>query len=380
MNPCQKTAAEELQKDPGDSIAIDHCAFAARDSSRDASRRGVSSRDNRDDKRDLPMPQSNPLRSTWLSPKRLTRSSDLERLVLTLALGATLLLALALPALAQDADEEPSGWQMPASWTNPVEPFQIADHLYYVGTEQLSAFLFVTPAGLILLDAPMQENVDKVLASIRKLGFDPRNIRYLIASHGHFDHVGGIASIQEATGAEIVLSEKDAPLVANGGRGDFFLGSTAPYAAATADRILSPGDVLRLGGLELEANLTAGHTRGCTSWSAVITVAGKPHKMVVVCSLTVLDGYQLTGATPSYEGIARDFCSSVRTLRQLGADLFLASHPSFFSMAKKARTLSRNPQAFVDPEGFDRYLNQAAASIDATLAEQGVSEGCSGVE
>ena len=290
---------------------------------------------------------------------------------------AVLMLGLAGPAFAQEAADEPSGWQMPASWTNPVEPFKIAQNLYYVGTEQLSAFLFVTPAGLILLDAPMQENVERVLASIRALGFDPEDIRYLIASHGHFDHVGGLASLQEATGAEIVLSAKDAPLVANGGRGDFFLGDSSPYSAVEADRIVGPGDVLRLGGLELTANLTAGHTKGCTSWSANVLVAGEMRKMVVVCSLTVLDGYQLAGEAISYEGIAQDFCNSVHTLRRLGAEVFLASHPSFFNMQAKASRRARESEAFVDPAGLDRYLDQARASIEKTLAEQGVATGCS---
>ncbi len=289
-----------------------------------------------------------------------------------------LVVALAGPVLAQDPADEPSEWQMPASWTNPVEPFQIADDLYYVGTEQLSSFLFATSAGLVLLDAPMQQNVDKVLASIRTLGFDPGDIRYLIASHGHFDHVGGLASMQEATGGRIVLSALDAPLVANGGRGDFFLGDTAPYAAVESDRIMAPGDVLRLGGLELTANLTAGHTKGCTSWSAYVQVAGKSRKMVVVCSLSVLEGYHLAGENPSYQGIARDFCNSVRALRRLGAEVFLASHPSFFSMQAKASRLSHDPEAFVDPAGLDRYLDRARASIERTLAEQGVATGCSG--
>lgn len=287
-------------------------------------------------------------------------------------LAAAFVVLLALLPIA------PAQSQWPESWTTATEPFQIADDVYYVGTEQLSSFLFATEAGLVLLDAPMQENVDKVLASIRKLGFDPREIRVLIASHGHIDHVGGLASMQELTGAEVILSTRDAPLVAKGGRGDFFLADRAPYTPVSADRMVENGDVVRLGSLSLTANITAGHTKGCTSWSADVAIAGRPHRLVVVCSLTVLDGYQLVGAAPSYSGIAADFCRSVGALRVLGADIFLAAHPSFFGMAEKASRLSKDRSAFVDPRGLHSYLDTALERIENTLAEQGKSDGCGG--
>ena len=305
----------------------------------------------------------------------MARWLKMER-ALVLATTASLVLSFCPTVAISAAAEE---WKMPESWTRPVEPFAIAEDLYYVGTEQLAAYLFVTDSGHVLLDAPLQQNVARVLASIRTLGFSPEDIRYLIVSHGHFDHAGGLKSMQEVTGARIVVSSADAELLVEGGRGDFFFGDTLAYPHVRAQRFIEDRGVLRLGSLELTANLTPGHTRGCTSWSAQVVVAGKPRRMVVVCSLSVLDGYQLAGEAAGYPGIGADFCKSVETLRSLDAEVFLASHPSFFSMRRKASKLAGHPSVFVDPSGLDRYLDRSLSKIEATLKRQGVPGGCSGV-
>lgn len=298
----------------------------------------------------------------------------ITRQILLLSCMASLVLSSEPVTARSSAAEE---WKMPESWTRPVEPFAIAEDLYYVGTEQLAAYLFVTDAGHVLLDAPLQQNVARVLASIRMLGFSPQDVRYLIASHGHYDHVGGLASMQEATGAEIVVSSAAAELVRVGGRGDFFWGDALVYRRAKVQRVIEDGGVLRLGSLELSAHLTPGHTKGCTSWSAQVVVAGQPRQMVVVCSLSVLDGYQLVGEGSSYPGIGADFCGSVETLRELDAEVFLASHPSFFGMRRKASKTPADPAAFVDPAGLNRYLDDSLSKIEATLEKQGAPEGCS---
>lgn len=284
---------------------------------------------------------------------------------------------VALPAAAQDAE-----FVRPPSWTTPVEPVQIADQLWYVGSEELAAFLFTDPAGHVLVDATLDENLSQLLASIRAAGFDPADIRLLLASHAHFDHVGGLARLRETTGAEIALSEADARLVAAGGRGDFFLGDRAPYPPTPADRILRHGDTVRSGALELTAHLTPGHTRGCTSWSGEVTIDGQPHTFVSVCSLSVLEGYRLTadetaGDEPSYPGIAHDFCSSLAHLESLEPDIFLAPHASFFRMQDKAAARNAGDRkAFIDPVRYHDYLARAGARIEDALRDQGEPGGC----
>ncbi len=277
---------------------------------------------------------------------------------------------LSLPVAAQD-------WETPASWTSPIEPFQIALNLYWVGSEDLAAYLITTDEGHFLIDVPLAENVELVLGNIRKLGFDPADVRIQLASHGHFDHTGGIADALRATGAQLALSAADKTLVANGGRGDFHLADSAPYEAAEASLELVHLDKLRLGSTTLTAHLTPGHTRGCTSWSGTATIGGEELLWVSVCSLTVLDGYQLLGAEESYPGIAQDFCTSVAHLESLSPDIFLASHGSFIRAAEKREAVrAGNRRAFVDPEGYRAYLARARERIEKTLAEQGLPGGC----
>jgi metallo-beta-lactamase class B len=299
----------------------------------------------------------------------------------TSASGAVLGIVVLGAALALRARQAPAPTPdlrtRPANWTEAIEPFAIADGVYWVGSADLSSYLFTSSAGHILIDAPLEENVDLVLRNIEKLGYKPDDIEILIASHGHYDHTGGTATMLERTGAELRLSPEEAKLVGAGGKGDFFLGDRAAYRPAKAARTLSDGEIVRVGDRALTAHFTPGHTKGCTSWSGTVSIAGKDATFVSICSLTVLPGYVLAGEKPSYPGIARDYCSSVAHLRTLAPDIFLASHGSFFGMTEKAARLrAGNALAFFDPTGYTAYLDGAAEKIEKTLAEQGFTGGC----
>ena len=275
------------------------------------------------------------------------------------------------------AQTPPAEFRAPANWTQAIEPFAIAEGLYWVGTADLSSYLFTSDDGHVLIDAPLEENVDRVLASIRKLGFDPADVNVLLASHGHFDHTGGMATMMERTGASLVLSTAEARLVGAGGKGDFFLGDTAAYRPAKATRRIANLDSIRIGNHKLTAHITPGHTKGCTSWSGTVKIAGEKLDFVSICSLSVLPGYRLWGDAPSYPGIARDYCSSVAHLRTLEPDIFLGAHGSFIGLAEKVQALTAgNARAFVDPEGYKEYLDHAQRQIEKTLAEQGHTGGC----
>ncbi len=279
----------------------------------------------------------------------------------------SLILALALtstPAATVQAD-----------WTQAIEPFEIADDLYYVGTADLAAYLFTSAEGHILIDVPLEENVDRILASIRSLGFDPADIEVLLASHAHFDHVGGLARMRELTGARVVLSAADGEMIARGGAGPAAAGPA--YPAVRADRTIGHLATVELGPWTLTAQVTAGHTPGCTSWSGTATIGGAPVAFVSVCSLSVLPGFQLVEAAPTYPGMGAAYCRSLAILEALRPDLFLAPHGSFIDLGNKAASLKRgNARAFVDPDGYLAYLERARGSIERTLVDQGHSGGC----
>lgn len=274
-----------------------------------------------------------------------------------------LLLLLPYAALAQDP-----------TWTERLEPVRIADNLHYVGTAGLSAFLLTSDEGHVLIDAPLEENVPVILENIRGLGFDPADVRVLIASHAHFDHVGGMAAMLDATGADLVLSAADARFIGEGA--DFGL-NTRGYAPAVADRIVGHLDVVRVGDIELTAHLTPGHTPGCTTWSGTVTIAGEPLEFVSVCSLSVLPNYRLVGDDLTYAGQSADYCRSVAHLETLNPDIFLGSHGGWFGLNGKAEALrAGDARAFVEGERYRSYLSQARASIERALADQGHTGGC----
>jgi metallo-beta-lactamase class B len=258
----------------------------------------------------------------------------------------------------------------PPSWTEPVAPFKVAGNIHYVGTAELASFLITTPSGHILLDAPLDENVPHILRSIETLGFAPSDIRILINSHAHFDHLGGMKHIKELTGAELALSAPDAELAARGGTADFAFGDEYGYPPVSADRILADGDVVSLGGTSLTAILTPGHTRGGTTWLTEVVEDGRKLRVIVANSMTA-PGYDLVG-NDAYPEMVDDFRSSFDRLAGLEADVFLGPHASFFGLGRKlAATGEGNP--FVDPSELAAFVQRSRAFFERQLASQTAS-------
>ena len=253
--------------------------------------------------------------------------------------------------------------------TGPQAPFKIADNLYYVGASDVTSYLVVTKAGYILLDGGLEQTAPMILAHIRALGFDPQKVKYLLNSHAHFDHAGGLAALKQATGARFVASAADAPVLAAGGHGDFALGNRALFPPIAADKIIADGESLTLGGVTITAHITAGHTKGCTTWTLPLTVDGKPEEALFLCSLTVLPMFRLIG-DPNYPAQADDFAKSFATLKTLKCDVFLASHGSFFDLQGKAARLAAGarPNPFIDPNGCSAFFAKAQAAFDQRLA------------
>ena len=259
----------------------------------------------------------------------------------------------------------------------PDEPFQIAGNLYYVGATGVTSFLLTGPQGHVLIDGGYPETAPLIIASIAKLGFTIKDVKVLLNSHAHFDHAGGLRALQEASGAELWISQGDAETIANGGAGDRSFGplrylGLGRFPAARVDHRFRDGDTVRVGPLALTAHVTAGHTPGCTSWSFPVRHDDRELMAVDVCSLSMLPFMRLV-EPESYPGIRSDFEQSFRTLRGLPADIFLGSHGSFFDLGRKRRerATATDPAApFIDREGYRRYIDGAEKRFRATLAKQ----------
>jgi len=281
--------------------------------------------------------------------------------------------AAAIAGLAMLAASCAAARELPkfyADMNRPVAPFRISDDIYYVGASDVTSFLVVTDAGLIVTDGGFAETAPQILANIKRLGFDPKNVKILLNSHAHFDHDGGLAALKEATGARFLASRGDAPVLESGGRSDF--ANVPPEHWITpikADGYLADGEQVTLGQTRLTIHLTPGHTRGCTSWSMTTRIAGKREQVLFVCSLSILPEYSLM-RKPSYPGIANDYAHSIALLRSLPCDVMLGSHGSFFHLTEKRAALVTNPGAFVDPAGCKAYLDGADAAYRKELTKE----------
>jgi metallo-beta-lactamase class B len=219
------------------------------------------------------------------------------------------LLFLALPLFAQ---KDPTS----RSWNQPVEPFRIAGNLYYVGASDVTSYLITSPAGHMVLDGGFAETAPMILANIKRLGFRIQDVKLLLSSHSHEDHAGGLAALKSATGAKFVSSAGDAAQHARGGIGDPQFGDALPYPPIRADRIIQDQEQVTLGGVTLTPRITAGHTRGCTTWTMNVSDAGKKHSAVFVCSASVPGNYKLVG-NREYPDVARDYRRTFATLNEV---------------------------------------------------------------
>lgn len=272
--------------------------------------------------------------------------SRLIRVLLSLLLAV----AFRIPVHAQaDPDSR--------SRNQPVEPYHIIGNVYYVGASDVTSYLITTPEGHILLDGGFVETAPMIEANIKKLGFKLEDVKVLLSSHAHFDHVGGLAELKRLTGAKFAASERDAPLLARGGKGDFFFGDKDPFPPIQTDRILHDGDAVTLGGTTLTAHLTPGHTMGNTTWTMKAKEGDRTYDVVFAPSMTVLPGVKLT-SNPKYPGIAEDYAQAFKVLKSLPCDVFLASHASFYNGLEKADRLRKGAKEnpFVDPRGYKDYI------------------------
>ncbi|SMF77924.1 subclass B3 metallo-beta-lactamase SIQ-1 [Allosphingosinicella indica] len=275
-----------------------------------------------------------------------------------LSILVSLLLATAAPAAANDP-----------KWSEPIAPFKIADGLYHVGSRDIAAFLIDGGKdGLVLLDAGVPDFAPRVIENIRTLGFDPKRVRILLNSQAHFDHAGGLAAIQKATGAKLLLSAPDAALMKRGGKRDFAFGDAVPYPVARVDGIVKDAHRVTIGTATLTAHITPGHTKGCTTWTMPLKVDGATKTALFICG-TSAPGYRLIG-NPAYPNIVADFRASFAKLKALPCDIFLGSHGSYFNMDEKRGRAGATPNPFLDPEGCSAFLDASSRRFETELAKQ----------
>jgi metallo-beta-lactamase class B len=256
------------------------------------------------------------------------------------------------PARTQNLTDHKSRLE---AWNKPFKPFRIIDKIYYVGTNNLACYLIVTPGGHILIDTALEESAPIIRANIEALGYKLKNIRIILSSHAHFDHVAGHADMVAATGARVYATEADAETLESGGTKGFH--PLTPYKPVKVSRILKDGDIVRIGNVALTAHLTPGHTEGNTTWTTTVAENGKKYDVVFVGSMSINPGVRMVNYPP-WPKISEAYAKSFRILKELPCDVFLGPHAPFFDMEEKVRRMNADPKTnpFVDPEGYRNYI------------------------
>ena len=266
----------------------------------------------------------------------------LSKLFGLLALAGTTVL---LPQNAAAQNEE---------WTRPFPPFRIIGNVYWVGSYDLSTYLIVTPQGNILINTGVGDTAQKIKAGVEQLGFKLADTKIITATHGHYDHVAGIAELKKMTGARVMIEEADRDLLESGGKTDFRFGDTpsARFDPVKVDQTFKDGEKISLGGTELTAHHSPGHTKGATSFTLNLQEGGKTYRVIIANMPSINPGVTVTGM-PKYPEIGKDYGRTFLALKDMKIDVFLASHASQFRLHEKYKPGDAyNPERFVDPTGY----------------------------
>jgi metallo-beta-lactamase class B len=279
--------------------------------------------------------------------------------------AAYLLFLLPIVALSQQGPTEVS--------TRPSAPFRIIGNLYYVGGDDLTSYLIVTPQGLILLDGGSAQLAPVIEKNIEELGFKVTDVRYLLNSHAHLDHAGGLAMLKRDSGAKMVASEGDRPLLERRNQDPQF-GDRLGFLAVQVDRIIHDGENVELGGVSLRAVLTPGHTPGCTTWTMTVAEGGRKYDVVFLCSLSAPPQYRLVN-NKAYPQIISDYEHSYSRLKHLHCDVFLGAHGSFFDLKEKRAQLRAgvHPNPFINANDFRWFVAASEREFHQKLEEERTS-------
>lgn len=261
------------------------------------------------------------------------------------------------------------------AWNVPLKPFRVFGNTYYVGTKELSAILIAGDDGLILLDAALPQSAPLIEASIKALGFNTADIRFILNSHTHYDHAGGIAAFQRTTGAVVAASERSAEALRAGKPNPDdpqFATTNNEFPKVQNVRVIRDGETLAVGNLRITAHLTPGHTPGGTTWSWQSCEGSRCLSVVYADSLNAVsaDEFRFTGST-STPSIVDSFQKSIRTVEMLPCDILLSPHPGFFGMQDKLkRKNAGGADAFVDPNSCRAYADAARARLEQRIREE----------
>lgn len=289
-------------------------------------------------------------------------------------LVAAAVLLAAVPAHAQPRVTLPITNQ---AWVTPFPGFKIVGNVYYVGTQDLAAYLIATNEGLILINTGADGSYQMMKDSIDKLGFRVNDIRIITSTHGHRDHVGDIARFQRESGAKVYMSERDTASMESGGNIDYRQPQgrgAMSYDPIKVDIRTKDGDKIRLGNVELTVHAHPGHTPGATSFTFPVQDGGRTYNVGIINMNGINDGVKLLGS-PGYPTIVDDFRTTLEKQAQMTPDIFLSSHAGQFNLHQVYKPGdSYNPARFGDIAVYRAKVQAAMNAYQKQLAEERLAQ------
>ncbi|HCW06088.1 MAG TPA: subclass B3 metallo-beta-lactamase [Cytophagales bacterium] len=271
-----------------------------------------------------------------------------------LYVAIALLFLLNISSPAQQV-KEPKAFS--EEWSKPYPPFRIVGNLYYVGTYDLACYLITTQQGHILINTGLANSESQIESNVKKLGFRFSDIKILLTTQAHFDHVGAMASIKKKTQAKMMVDEKDASTLKDGGRSDYFFGGDASaFEPIEPDRLLKDREIISLGDMQLTLLHHPGHTKGSCSFLFIVKDDQKSYQVLIVNMPSIIVDGKLSEVT-KYPEMSSDYAYTLKAMKGISFDVWLASHTSQFNMHLKHKSGDGyNPKVFIDRKGYDQAL------------------------
>lgn len=261
-----------------------------------------------------------------------------------------------------------------ADWDAPQEPFALFGNSYYVGPHGVASVLITSRQGHILIDGGSDKSPRQIVAHIRQLGFKPEDVRFILVSHEHIDHAGGVAELQRLSYAEVLAAGAAVPVLRSGeaGRSDPQYGGLPKMAPVARVRAVRDGEVVKLGPLAVTMHATPGHTQGGASWTWRSSEGGRTANMVYADSLNAYGSksFRYSG-DPAWPSARADLERSIGKVAALPCDVLVSAHPEVSDLwTRYARREQLGTAAFIDTNACRAYAANARARLQQRLDEE----------
>ena len=294
----------------------------------------------------------------------------------TALIGVLLMAAAGVVAAQQGPAQFSEAWyqQFRGAYSAPVEPFRIVGNIHYVGGANIASYLITTPQGHILIDTGMKEMHEVIKNGVTKLGFKTADIKIMLSSHAHFDHIEGHAMMQKLTGAQVMAMVGDAEALSTG-KDNSALGAIG-WEPVKVDRVLKHGDTVSLGGTMLRALHTPGHTQGATTWMTTVEDKGSRYTVGFLGGTTPNGGVPLFD-NPRHRSVIEDTQRTFNTLKgERPPDIYLVGHPQAMFMGKVERIKAGDsPHPLLNGDAWTKQIVDGEANFAKRVAEERAKRG-----